>query len=585
MIVDPFQAELEEVLEQHTNRSVANGRRTVAQLASILTQNKTDIQDDVVRNLSEKPHGDLTEEETDQLMLLFHATTDAGVALLTFSGLEDSTASGQALCEVAQLVEFRIDADCSQRVLTASVLWMSTLTNAFATSNTLDYVFAAMEKIVSSDPDYHTTGHEGVCCLRILSMLVRNFEQTTVQFQGSFGDKLWDSDHFVLSTMLASAVDMCLEEVCTIVCGICSGRVCTPMQKEVSRSYTVELAGKSILSKAEEATHHSLLLGVQLLEGMATCVRQDDRWFSASFVTAGWLRRSVEIVRDATTNTKQKGPWYVAAISVIQSLKAILSKELAADAISEQLDVALVRFALAHDAGWELLLWLAEASPQLWQRRFCCVPVQDPCTTETLMPSKGRDIFMTELCDNARDTILEWIANLQTSKIILCDKELMRELSPLWDYQRRRGWLLICYYSDEKPSNADVVINFIPKALQAADRRRACLQRMRNVARLAGELPDDLLCPITHEIFVDPVVATDGNTYERAAIERVVSGFKRHRLSPITREPLSNSLVRNIHVYSRVERLLEQQGLCAPPKSSAAVFEEWLGGPSSIGTT
>ena len=31
--------------------------------------------------------------------------------------------------------------------------------------------------------------------------------------------------------------------------------------------------------------------------------------------------------------------------------------------------------------------------------------------------------------------------------------------------------------------------------------------------------PSDLCCPITRELFVDPVSAADGETYERAAIE------------------------------------------------------------------
>ena len=35
-----------------------------------------------------------------------------------------------------------------------------------------------------------------------------------------------------------------------------------------------------------------------------------------------------------------------------------------------------------------------------------------------------------------------------------------------------------------------------------------------------GEPPKDLLCPLTLEIFEDPVVAVDGHTYERVAIEK-----------------------------------------------------------------
>ena len=32
------------------------------------------------------------------------------------------------------------------------------------------------------------------------------------------------------------------------------------------------------------------------------------------------------------------------------------------------------------------------------------------------------------------------------------------------------------------------------------------------------QIPEELLCPITQELFQDPVVATDGHTYEKAQI-------------------------------------------------------------------
>merc|ERR1711964_138049 len=47
---------------------------------------------------------------------------------------------------------------------------------------------------------------------------------------------------------------------------------------------------------------------------------------------------------------------------------------------------------------------------------------------------------------------------------------------------------------------------------------------------------DDYLCPITHEVMRDPVVASDGQTYEREAIE---SWFKEGNMtSPSTNETL-----------------------------------------------
>jgi hypothetical protein len=44
-----------------------------------------------------------------------------------------------------------------------------------------------------------------------------------------------------------------------------------------------------------------------------------------------------------------------------------------------------------------------------------------------------------------------------------------------------------------------------------------------------------LICPITYQIFHDPVVTGDGHTYERTAIVRWIC---EHGTSPLTRQPL-----------------------------------------------
>jgi hypothetical protein len=47
-----------------------------------------------------------------------------------------------------------------------------------------------------------------------------------------------------------------------------------------------------------------------------------------------------------------------------------------------------------------------------------------------------------------------------------------------------------------------------------------------------------LRCPITGDIMYNPVIASDGNTYERKAIKR---WLKDHSTSPITRQPISKT--------------------------------------------
>ena len=54
------------------------------------------------------------------------------------------------------------------------------------------------------------------------------------------------------------------------------------------------------------------------------------------------------------------------------------------------------------------------------------------------------------------------------------------------------------------------------------------------------EPPDAFVCPITQELMDDPVIAFDGHTYERRAIER---WFKRRQTSPKTGEQLANAVL------------------------------------------
>jgi hypothetical protein len=60
---------------------------------------------------------------------------------------------------------------------------------------------------------------------------------------------------------------------------------------------------------------------------------------------------------------------------------------------------------------------------------------------------------------------------------------------------------------------------------------------LKSVMSSFEQLSDMLCCPITHEVFQDPVLAADGVTYERSAIAHWLSG---HDTSPMTNTPLLN---------------------------------------------
>lgn len=56
----------------------------------------------------------------------------------------------------------------------------------------------------------------------------------------------------------------------------------------------------------------------------------------------------------------------------------------------------------------------------------------------------------------------------------------------------------------------------------------------------ARDPPPDMLCPITHELMVEPVILTDGHSYELNAIQE---WLVKHDVSPMTGQPLPNKHV------------------------------------------
>lgn len=77
---------------------------------------------------------------------------------------------------------------------------------------------------------------------------------------------------------------------------------------------------------------------------------------------------------------------------------------------------------------------------------------------------------------------------------------------------------------------------------------------LKGLIQSLEQVSEALCCPITHEVFVDPVVAADGITYERAAI---VNWLSSHDTSPMTNAPLSNmTLHPNNLIKTFVEDLL-----------------------------
>jgi hypothetical protein len=79
---------------------------------------------------------------------------------------------------------------------------------------------------------------------------------------------------------------------------------------------------------------------------------------------------------------------------------------------------------------------------------------------------------------------------------------------------------------------------------------------LKHMKELFGTVPEELLCPITGDIFVDPVMTCDGHTYEHLAIE---SWLIKHKTSPVTNMNLDNkNLIPNFVIRQLVKAFYEE---------------------------
>ena len=61
------------------------------------------------------------------------------------------------------------------------------------------------------------------------------------------------------------------------------------------------------------------------------------------------------------------------------------------------------------------------------------------------------------------------------------------------------------------------------------------------------------MCPITHELPIDPVIAKDGRIYERSAIK---TWFESKDTSPCTNKKIGKLLVRAPHVKNIIKKII-----------------------------
>ena len=83
------------------------------------------------------------------------------------------------------------------------------------------------------------------------------------------------------------------------------------------------------------------------------------------------------------------------------------------------------------------------------------------------------------------------------------------------------------------------------------------LNLAHSIAKVANDTlkytTDELVCPITHELPIDPVIARDGRIYERSAIK---TWFESKDTSPCTNKKIGKLLVRAPHVKNIIKKII-----------------------------
>ena len=98
----------------------------------------------------------------------------------------------------------------------------------------------------------------------------------------------------------------------------------------------------------------------------------------------------------------------------------------------------------------------------------------------------------------------------------------------------------------------------MPPRKRAATADTATKEEHKRYRSAIDEMAEELVCPITQELPVDPVTAEDGRVYERSAIEAHIKGRSAEALkSPITNEPMGPRLFPAVQTRNNIERMVK----------------------------
>ena len=78
------------------------------------------------------------------------------------------------------------------------------------------------------------------------------------------------------------------------------------------------------------------------------------------------------------------------------------------------------------------------------------------------------------------------------------------------------------------------------------------------------EYPENYMCPITLDLMLEPVKASDNKVYDKAAI---IDWFKTNKVSPMTREELSPEFVKQNDLQNEINEFIKKNNITVCPYS------------------
>ena len=92
---------------------------------------------------------------------------------------------------------------------------------------------------------------------------------------------------------------------------------------------------------------------------------------------------------------------------------------------------------------------------------------------------------------------------------------------------------------------------------QAAEAQAETVAELKRYRQAMNEMADELVCPITQELPVDPVIAEDGRVYERQEMEQWLRSKAGQAVrSPVTNEPMGKKLLPAVQVRNTIKGMV-----------------------------